>query len=157
MIRRAFNAADAALLKLHQWAVDLSGRSPAWWAEQCAYANGAAVIATFCLRPTRGALVLLTTILLLAYSAAAAWGVRSGRIVGHEAVPTMRRLCLGLLGVCIGCDVLLLAAGVAPMAPHQWTIDIGMAVWTALHYFASCRPPAPRPPKRSAAMAGGAA
>lgn len=156
MIRRAFNAVDAKVLELHQWAVDTSGRSPAWWTEHAAGLSAVASILSLFLRPTRGVVDIVLTIVLLVFSGAVIVAARADMVTIFASQGT-RRFCLALLAPLTIIDAVLIALGYR-MSGREWACDIGSLAWLAMNYFTCCEPPKPRPPKRSAAvLQGGAA
>lgn len=150
-------AADTWLLAQHQRAVDASGRTPGWWCEQCALMSGALSIAVWALG-SRGIVHTVFLFLILTLSAIAFLVARAPEAMAFwYGAPWNRRLNLCCFAIAIGGDVVVFAATGQPFTAHHGLCDLGSATWTCLVFFAACKPPAPRPPKRRLALSGGAA
>lgn len=138
---KAFNSMDARLLAVFQWLVDLVGRPTSWWAENCAYVLLVGGVLREVLRPVPGwfwwgvigSLVFATLIWGAARAPAVLQWIGRDRFWRFVAVATTIFATLVTLGK-------------GPV--DFWLCLLANIGYASFYYFAACRPPKPRPPRR---------
>lgn len=144
---RAIVAADRWLIGRFQRAVDLSQRAPSWWCQHCALASAACHVALAALAPF-SVLQLLSVLAGLFCDACAYLGARSPALLQIVAVLAVRMFVAAGFAATVGMDVALYALTGRLPSGAGVACDAGSLAWLCMHYFAACRPPEPRPPKR---------
>lgn len=146
---------DAFFGDVFQWVVDVTGKKPAWWVEQCAYGVlvSSGVFLAFVeteSSPTRRALSMAAALML------AVWGwldAQSPMRMKRTAEQHWLRRAL-MVAMVITLPIVIIGA---PSLTASALFVMRDLFLLGLVYFPGCRPPAPRPPKHRAAMAGGSA
>lgn len=143
-------AIDTRVLAAHQWLVDFTGKDPRWLIEQCAYA-------------------LLVSGLLRAMLADGVPGwwrfmaaVSTMMLAFWIYLDVKRPLFLAATARSVGWRRVFLVM-TAAFAPFVYLSEPALSALRVANdlaflgsfYFAACRPPAPRPPKRRLTLAGG--
>ena len=148
MIRRL----DARLIAAHQWVVDITQCSPAWYGQQCAIAIGVLVVVRAALFDlVNWVLPLLLLLVGLLWVVARAPTLYASIISGWT-----RAWFIACLLVRFVAAAALVAYG-QPLAPFGLISLLIEAGSTAYAYFAACRPPRPRVPRTSPRLARGGA
>lgn len=140
------------LSKLDQWLidrpfqglVDLMQKDRAWWVEQCAYAVLITSVGSAMFR-VEPAYVLLFGNLLVA----ACFVLSSRMPAALELMGGRKNVRLAMLVLAVLTAPLLLKHGSAVF----WMEMLNGLAFTSVYYFAACKPPKPREPRRKMARA----
>lgn len=146
------NRLDAWLLAgPYQWLIDVSGKKREWWVEQCAYAYlVAGMLDAFLTVGSDGKRWLLAGLTMVVALLIFLDAKIPAMMEMTAAMPHLRRLFLVVS--CFSIPLRLLE-----MSPRGAAAAIATLALLSSYYFAACRPPKPREPRRKMVMAGGGA
>lgn len=133
--------------KPFQTAVDLAQRQPAWMVRQCVLAGAVVAFVRHLTEPGHAlwvtALGALCALMLFAFTFRAEWVAALGGLLPARVLSLM---------------FLAMSTGQVVLSGERYiAVMLGDLLSMGLFYFAACRPPRPREPRRKLARAGGAA
>lgn len=135
--------ADAWLIaRIYQPIVDLVQRKPQWWVEQCAFA----IVVTTILQRIFGHTSYVHVGFDVFFALVFVLTARTDYLFAELAtMDIVRRWCMVTTGVCIPFILIPL-----PNTPYALNLlDLAnLLPFASVYYFAACRPPKPREPKR---------
>lgn len=140
--------ADSAVLDWHQDVVDALQRQPLWICRRLIPAIAACWLARFALQEAPATWVSVVSAVVSVF---ALWlTCQSAAFLASVGVFRFIRYVFLVLA-CVDVAAALALAFSAP-APINAVDTLRSLLFTAFYYFAACRPPRPRPPRRAAAL-----